>query len=214
MKTIAMLALFAATNVAFAANAHKLNPKIEALAESAIVQSFTDDTPENIARVTKPDDTLKLCSQYRDNPPPKLADQVVEREKKNIKYPGNGVLMGDWKAGEKLVNAGFAMRLGKIEPDPLAKQKGGQGGNCYACHAVSPKEVAAGNMGPSLVGYGALRGTGDEIVKYTYGKIYNAQATVACSNMPRLGHNGVLKPEQIADITAYLLSPESPVNSK
>lgn len=214
MKRIAILVLFAATNAAFAADTHKLNPKIEALAESAIAQSFIDDTPENIARVTKPDDTLKLCSQYRDNPPQKLADKLIEREKKNIKYPDNGKLMGDWKLGEKLVNAGFAMRIGKIEPDPLAKQKGGNGGNCYACHAVSPKEVAAGNMGPSLIAYGYMRGMSEEVIKYTYEKLYNAQAFVACSNMPRLGHNGVLKPEQIADITAYLLSPESPVNSK
>lgn len=122
--------------------------------------------------------------------------------------------MGDWKAGEKLANDGFAMRVGKFEPDPIAKQKGGNGGNCYACHAVSPKEVAAGNMGSSLTGYGSMRDMSAEVVKYTYEKIYNAQAFVACSNMPRLGHNGVLKPEQIADITAYLLSPESPVNSK
>jgi len=214
MKRIAILALFAATSVAFAADSNKLNPKIEALAESYVAKSFTDDTPENLARVTKPDDTLKLCSRYRDNPPKNLADKLIEREKKNIKYPDNGVLMGDWKAGEKLVNAGFAMRLGKIEPDPLAKQKGGNGGNCYACHAVSPKEVAAGNMGPSLIGYGSIRGMSEEIIKYTYDKLYNAQAFVACSNMPRLGHNGVLKPEQIADITAYLLSPESPVNMK
>lgn len=214
MKRLAILALFAATSVAFAADINKLNPKIEALAEDYVAKSFTDDTPENIARVTKPDDTLKLCSQYRDNPPEKLSNKLIEREKKNLKYPDNGILMGDWKAGEKLVNTGFAMRIGKIEPDPLAKQKGGNGGNCHACHAVSPKEVAAGNLGPSLTGYGTLRGTGEEIVKYTYEKIYNAQATVACSNMPRLGHNGVLKPEQIADITAYLLSPESPVNSK
>lgn len=214
MKSIAILALFTVANIAFAADINKLNPKIEALAESYIVKSFTDDTPENLARATKPDDTLKTCSQYRDNPPKKLADKINEKEKKNIKYPDSGVLMGDWKAGEKLVNAGFAMRIGNIEPDPVAKQKGGNGGNCYACHAVSPKEVAAGNMGPSLIGYGSLRGISNEVIKYTYEKLYNAQAFVACSNMPRLGHNGVLKPEQIADITAYLLSPESPVNSK
>jgi len=214
MKRIAILALFAATSVAFAADSNKLNPKIEALAETSVAKSFTDDTPENIARVTKPDNTLKLCSQYRDNPPKKQAEKLIEREKKNIKYPDNGILMGDWKTGEKLVNAGFAMRIGKIEPDPLAKQKGGNGGNCYACHALSPKEVAAGNMGPSLIAYGSMRGMSEEVIKYTYEKLFNAQAFVACSNMPRLGHNGVLKPEQIADITAYLLSPESPVNSK
>jgi sulfur-oxidizing protein SoxX len=214
MKKIAILVLCAVTPIAFAADNKKLDPKIEALTEAYVAQSFTDDTPENLDRVLKRDDTHKLCSQYRNSPPQKMAAELIGREKKNIKYPDNGKLMGDWKAGEKWVNAGFAMRLGKIEPDPPAKQKGGNGGNCYACHAVSPKEVAAGNMGPSLIGYGASRGTGEDIVKYTYEKIYNAQAFVACSNMPRLGHNGVLKPEQIADITAYLLSPESPVNIK
>ena len=96
MKRIAILALFAATPVAFAADVNKLNPQIEALAESYVVKSFADDTPENLARVTKPDDTLKLCSQYRDNPPKKQAKKLVEREKKNMKYPDNGVLMGDW----------------------------------------------------------------------------------------------------------------------
>jgi sulfur-oxidizing protein SoxX len=215
MRKIAILALCAITPAAFAAgSAKKLDPKIEGLTETYVAQSFVDDTPENLDRVLKRDDTQKLCSQYRNNPPQKQAAELIEREKKTIKYPDNGKLMGDWKAGEKWVNAGFAMRIGKIEPDPVAKQKGGNGGNCYACHSVSPKEVAAGNMGPSLTGYGALRGTSDDIVKYTYEKLYNAQAFVACSSMPRLGHNGVLKPEQLADITAYLLSPESPVNQK
>ncbi len=214
MNKIAILALCVATPIAYATDNQKLDPKIEAITETYVVQSFTDDTPENLDRVLKRDDTLKLCSQYRNNPPQKLAAELIVREKKNIKYPDNGNLMGDWKAGEKWVNSGFGMRIGKIEPDKPEKQKGGNGGNCYACHAVSPKEVAAGNMGPSLTGYGALRGSGEDMVKYTYEKLYNAQAFVACSNMPRLGHNGVLKPEQIADITAYLLSPESPVNQK
>jgi sulfur-oxidizing protein SoxX len=214
MKTFAIAVLCAATSTVFAADPKKLDPKIEALAERYVAESFSDDTPAYLERVTKRDETQVLCSQYRNNPPASLATELVNRERKNIKYPDNGKLMGDWKAGEKWVNSGFAMRIGKIEPDPPAKQKGGNGGNCYACHAVSPKEVAAGNMGPSLIGYGALRGTGEDIVKYTYEKLYNAQAYVACSNMPRLGHNGVLKPEQIADITAYLLSPESPVNQK
>ena len=123
-----------------------------------------------------------------------------------------GKLMGDWKNGAKLYTGGFGMRIGKIEPDPVNRQKGGNGGNCYACHAADPKEVAFGTLGPSLTGYGKLRGASDEIVKYTYEKIYNSQAFTACSQMPRIGHNGVLKPEQIADVTAFLISPESPVN--
>jgi sulfur-oxidizing protein SoxA len=89
--------------------------------------------------------------------------------------------------------------------------------SCATCHAedaLDPKEVAAGNIGPSLTGYGTLRGASDDIVKYTYEKLYNAQATVACSSMPRMGHNGILTPAQVADITAYLVSPESPLNKK
>jgi sulfur-oxidizing protein SoxX len=30
--------------------------------------------------------------------------------------------------------------------------------------------------------------------------------------MPRLGANGVLSPEQIRDLVAYVMSPDSPVN--
>lgn len=56
------------------------------------------------------------------------------------------------------------------------------------------------------------RGSGDDIVKYTYYKISNSQAFTACSQMPRLGYHGILTPEKIADITAFLVSPESPVN--
>jgi sulfur-oxidizing protein SoxX len=35
-----------------------------------------------------------------------------------------------------------------------------------------------------------------------------------CSNMPRMGHNGYLTPEQITHVVAYLVDPQSPVNRK
>jgi len=50
------------------------------------------------------------------------------------------------------------------------------------------------------------------MLRYTYGKIYNAEAYAACSNMPRFGHNKILTPEQISDVVALLLDPASPVN--
>ena len=56
------------------------------------------------------------------------------------------------------------------------------------------------------------RGNTDAIQKYTFGKIYNAEAYSACSNMPRFGHNGILTEDQIKHVTALLLDPESPVN--
>ena len=51
-----------------------------------------------------------------------------------------------------------------------------------------------------------------EIVKYTWGKIWNAKAYNACSNMPRAGTKGILTQAQVADIVALLLDPKSPVN--
>lgn len=187
------------------------NAKMEGLVAKYIAESFLPGEGQDLSRLSQ-DETLKACNKYRNNPPETVAKDIVEREAKNIKYPENGMLMGDWKKGEKLYAGGFGMRIGRIEPDKPERQKGGNGGNCYACHAADPKEVAFGTLGPSLMGYGKQRGTSDDIVKYTYEKIYNSQAFTACSQMPRIGHNGILRPEQIADIVAYLISPESPVN--
>ncbi len=69
-----------------------------------------------------------------------------------------------------------------------------------------------GTIGPSLYRFGKLRGSSEAIQKYAYGRIYNSEAFSACSNMPRLGHNGVLTEEQITHLVALLLDPESPVN--
>ncbi|MEW6025511.1 MAG: sulfur oxidation c-type cytochrome SoxX [Pseudomonadota bacterium] len=178
-----------------------------------VADSFKPGEGQDLSRLVQ-DETQKLCSATRNNPSPAQTAAINAREQATIRYPDGNKLVGDWKNGEKLVKGGFGMRIGSIEPDVPARQKGGNGGNCYACHALDPKEVAAGNIGPSLTGYGALRGASDDIVKYTYDKIYNAQATVACSSMPRLGRHGVLTPEQIADVTAYLVSPESSLNKK
>lgn len=209
MKTKLMTACLMAALVPFAQADEKLAANVDKL----VAESFKPGEGQDMSRLTQ-DETQKICSATRNNPTPAQAQAINAREQATIKYPEGNKLMGDWKNGEKLVKGGFGMRIGSIEPDPAAKQKGGNGGNCYACHALDPKEVAAGNLGPSLTGYGALRGSSDEIVKYTYDKLYNTQATVACSNMPRMGHNGILTPAQIADVTAYLISPESPLNKK
>ncbi len=212
MKTMRIIALAAAMSAAgMASAAGPQDAKLQALAAKYIEMSFLPGEGQDLSRL-KQDETIQACNQYRDNPPDKLAAAINEREAKTIKYPENGKLMGDWNNGAKLYAGGFGMRIGRIEPDPPARQKGGNGGNCYACHAADPKEVAFGTLGPSLMGYGKLRGTGEDIVKYTYEKIYNAQAFTACSQMPRMGYHGILRPEQIADIVAYLISPDSPVN--
>ena len=57
-----------------------------------------------------------------------------------------------------------------------------------------------------------LRGNGADMQKYVYSKIYNAKAYNLCSEMPRFGHIEAIGPDQIKDLVALLLDPESPVN--
>lgn len=135
-----------------------------------------------------------LCSQYRDLLPAELILGFLAEQKALIRYPKDGKLMGDWKNGEKVFT------------DP-------KWGNCYACHAGDPREVAHGTMGPSLTGYGE-RGQSEAVVRYTYEKIYNAWAFVPCSSMYRGGVHGLFTPEEAADLTAFLLDPESPINRR
>ncbi len=57
-----------------------------------------------------------------------------------------------------------------------------------------------------------LRGNSEAVVQYTWGKIYNAKAYNACSNMPRMGHYKLLTEDQMRHVMALLLDPASPVN--
>jgi sulfur-oxidizing protein SoxX len=123
---------------------------------------------------------------------------------KTIAFPG-GSLMGDWKRAEKMAQNG----RGSMWSD---KPGAPAGGSCYNCHQLSPQETSYGTIGPSLLGFGKKRGSGPDVQKYVYGKIYNAKAYSACSQMPRLGHAGTLTEEQIKDFVALLLDPASPVN--
>jgi len=140
------------------------------------------------------DDGQRLCSQYRDRIPAELAPAFLAQQKALIRYPASGELMGDWKKGEAVFT------------DPRR-------GNCYACHAGDPKEVAYGTMGPSLTGYGQ-RGGSEAVLRYTYEKIYNAWAFMPCSLMYRGGVHGLFTPEETADLVAFLLDPQSPVNRR
>ena len=149
------------------------------------------------------DEVQRLCNQYADNPPAEQAKRLEEAQLKAIVFPSR--LMGDWKSGEKIAQSGRGMTWND-KPDAAA------GGSCYNCHEISPKEEAHGTIGPSLAGFGKVRGNRPEIQRYVYGKIYNSKAYNACSQMPRFGHSGTLNEQQIKDLTALLLDPQSPVN--
>ena len=122
-----------------------------------------------------------------------------------VKYPADGKYLGDWKAGEKIAQTGVGFQFSD-------KEGTAAGGNCYACHQLAPQELSYGNIGPSLYQYGKLRGNSEEIMKYTWAKIWNSHAYNACSNMPRFGAEGILTETQLKDVMALLMAPDSPVN--
>jgi L-cysteine S-thiosulfotransferase len=150
----------------------------------------------------------QVCSEASLNNkdlPKDVRERLEKQQMATIRYPADGKFLGDWKAGERVAQAGVGLQWSDNE-------KTVNGGNCYACHQLSPQEVSFGNIGPSLKGYGKLRGNSEAVVKYTWGKIWNTHAFNACSSMPRFGDAGILTETQIKDVMALLLDPNSPVN--
>jgi sulfur-oxidizing protein SoxX len=173
--------------------------------DAAIKASWTKAAPDWQARLVQ-DETQRLCSQYRNAPPKDVADAILARERAAIQYPPDGSLKGDWKKGEKLAQSGYGGRFTDYPPRTQ------NGGNCYACHQLDRKELSFGTLGPSLLEYGKIRKYAEAEIKAVYERIYNSQATIPCANMPRLGASRFLTIEQIKDLVAYVMSPESPVN--
>ena len=173
--------------------------------DAAIKSSWATTVPEWQTRLAQ-DETQKACSQYRNVPPKAVADAILAREKAAIVYPSDGKLMGDWKKGQQLAQSGYGGRFTDYPP------RAENGGNCFACHQLDAKELSFGTLGPSLSEYGKNRKFAAAEVKAVYERIYNPQATIPCGNMPRLGANKFLSVEQIKDLVAFVMSPESPVN--
>jgi sulfur-oxidizing protein SoxX len=203
MKTISIVIVALLSGAAPALAQTPVDP---ARADAAIAAAFPTAPADWQSRLT-PDETMKQCSAHRNNPPKAVADAIREREKATIVYPADGKLLGDWKKGEALAQSGYGLRF----TDYPARRA--NGGNCYACHQLTKKEVSYGTVGPSLMGYGKLRDFKEADVKATYERLYNSHSAFACSNMPRFGANKVLTVEQIKDAVALLMSPESPVNT-
>jgi L-cysteine S-thiosulfotransferase len=173
--------------------------------DAAIKAAFPKAPADWQSRLTG-DQTMKECSAAHNSPSKEAAAAIQKREQAKIKYPADGKLMGDWKKGEKIAQSGYGFRFSDYPP------KKAVGGNCYACHQLTKKEVSYGTVGPSLLGYGKLHDFKPDAVKAAYEKIYDSHAVLACSLMPRLGANGVLTIAQIKDVVALLMSKDSPVN--
>jgi len=180
------------------------------IAEKMVSEDFTAPTPALLKRLEQ-DQSQRICSKIGDA---KLAQEeaaeVVKLARASIQYPQSGKLVGDWKTGETLALDGAGDR---IQRGALEKRKE-NGGLCQNCHALAPGEINVGNIGPSLTGYGLQRGNSEAIAKLTYERIYNGWAYAPCSNMPRLGATWHLSSEQITHLVAYLIDPQSPVNTK
>ena len=181
--------------------------------------ALADPTPSEIQRIMQRDfhargqatmdrvvqDGLqRVCTESRDSPPAEVAKALEADQMKTIAFP-EGSLVGDWKRGEAIAQNGRGLQWTDRAGDAA-------GGSCYNCHQLSPAEASHGTLGPSLRGFGKLRGSAPELQRYVYGKIYNAKAYNACSQMPRLGYSGTLTEEQIKDLVGLLLDPASPVN--
>jgi sulfur-oxidizing protein SoxX len=178
---------------------------ISAKATATMKASFKARGQATLERLDQ-DRTQQVCSAYANKTPPKDEAEMIEKiNLATIKWPAGGKFLGDWKNGEKIAQEGRGMQY---SDDP----KGPVGANCYACHQIAPQEVSYGTIGPSLYQFGKLHGYGVDMQKYAYGKVFNPEAYAACTNMPRFGHNGILTEEQIKDVVALLMDPNSPVN--
>jgi sulfur-oxidizing protein SoxX len=145
-----------------------------------------------------------VCTQSHDKPPPDLAKALEADQLAAIPVP-SGSLMGNWKSGAKIAWSGRGMQWNEDPKKPA-------GGGCYNCHEIAPDHTSFGTIGPSLRDFAKKRGSGAEAQKYVYTKIYNSKAYSLCTQMPRFGPTGTLTEQQIKDLVAYLLDPNSPNN--
>ncbi|MGH8707111.1 MAG: sulfur oxidation c-type cytochrome SoxX [Burkholderiales bacterium] len=200
MRLGTAVTLVAAAALAAACAGMQSGPRADAI---ALMQR--DFHAEGIAGMDrlKEDAVQAACNKHSDDPPAELAKGLQGEQYAAVKWPADGKLLGDWKAGEKIAQNGRGMTW---------RDKGGVGGGCYNCHEIDPATTAFGTIGPSLRQFAKLRGYGTDIQRYAYSKIYNAKAYNLCSQMPRFGHVGALTEQQIKDLTALLMDPASPVN--
>ena len=206
IKSLLAIASLAVTAVAIqdTALAQQANdPKFNKMMKDG----FKADGIAGLDRIQQ-DETQKFCSDpvfANSKQGESMRDKIQKLNMDSIKQPSDGKYIGDWKKGEAIAQSGRGATW-TDKADTVI------GGGCYNCHQIDPKEISYGNIGPSLTGYGKLRGYSQEVVTYTWNRINNSKAYNACSNMPRFAHFKLLNEQQIQDVMALLLDPASPVN--
>jgi sulfur-oxidizing protein SoxX len=188
--------------------------ELDRQAREMVRTAFRDQGIVKVDRLNQ-DLANQVCSDLLGGQPSEAQTKAIEAAAlATINPPADGKYLGDFKAGEKLAQDGRGMTWTDKSTETKAN-----GGNCYNCHQIGKAEISYGTIGPSLYNYGKLRGVTDPtsaaakpIVEYTWGKLVNARAYNACSNMPRFGHKQLLDEGQLKDLMALLLDPKSPVN--
>lgn len=206
-KTIYALALVAFATPALAADTNWGAGADDAAFQAMLKSGFREKGIAKLSRLDQ-DAAQAFCSDplhASDKDSARQREKIEAENMATIKWPDDGKWLGDWKEGEKIAQSG----RGLTSTDKADQVNGG---NCYNCHQISPKEISYGTIGPSLTAYGKTHKQDEATLKQTWARIYNSKATNACSNMPRGGHMGIITEQQIKDIMALLLDPQSPVN--
>lgn len=181
---------------------------------ATLKSSFSERGPAKLDRLNQ-DEVQRVCTQAEATGKP--VDEALRKKIETalyaaIPYPTDAKYIGDWQKGERIAQDGTGLQFS----DAIGKPSGA---NCYACHQIAPKEISYGTLGPTLYKYGVNRGVKDPnskdseaIVKYTWARLWNTHSVNLCSGMPRFGDAKILTNEQLKDVMALLLDPQSPVN--
>ncbi len=215
VRTISLIGATAVAALTVIGCASLPSPKeLDAQAAAMIKAAFRDEGIAKVDRIQQ-DLAQSACSSDK-APPPETMQKIMQEAMATVQWPQGGRYLGDWKEGERLAQSGRGMTWTDASADPKAN-----GAQCYNCHQISKSELSYGSLGPSLYQYGKLRGVADPsspaaepILKYTWAKIWNSNAYMACSGMPRFGHAKLLNEDQIRHAMALLLDPKSPVNAQ
>jgi sulfur-oxidizing protein SoxX len=189
--------------------------ELDAQARAVVLASFRDQGIAKVERLRQ--DLMNQGCSTGEEPSDALAERIRTEAMASVRWPTGGQYFGNWVDGERIAQSGRGMTWTDASTDPKAN-----GGNCYNCHQIDEKELSYGTLGPSLWHYGRNRGVREvadmsspvtaPIIQYTWAKLWNSHAYLACSNMPRFGHQKLLDEQQLRHLMSLLLDPRSPVN--
>ena len=189
--------------------------ELDAQARAVVLASFRDQGIAKVDRLRQ--DLMHEGCSTGEEPADALAERIRTEAMASVRWPTGGQYFGNWVDGERIAQSGRGMTWTDASTDTRAN-----GGNCYNCHQIDEKELSYGTLGPSLWHYGRNRGVREvadmsspvtaPIIQYTWAKLWNSHAYLACSNMPRFGHQKLLDEQQLRHLMSLLLDPRSPVN--